>query len=77
MSGETGWLIELPHSNGGIPRWWCGSSNDGEHPLWSGDANRAVRFSRKVDAEQVMVTTLGSLSYSHNLFVSDHEWMKP
>lgn len=45
---ETAWLIEYPPSQDAQPRWW--------HPVigWTIDPNRALRLSRKEDAEAVI-----------------------
>lgn len=47
---ELGWLVEQRNSKTGEfkARWWALTGENGE---WSTDANSALRFSRKADAE--------------------------
>ena len=44
---ESGWLIEF---TGGAPSWWDGRGPD----TGMFDANEAVRFARREDAERVL-----------------------
>lgn len=44
-SGERGWLVEWPSSDGVPTRWWAPKFG------WVTDAGSALRFARKVDAE--------------------------
>lgn len=45
MSDEYGWLVEL---QGGLqPHWWAIENMS----FWTTDSTRALRFSRKADAE--------------------------
>ena len=41
---ESGWVIELGRSEVSAPEYWCGNG-------WSKDHMRAIRFARKIDAE--------------------------
>jgi hypothetical protein len=58
------WLIEdefAPQA-----RWWCGGD------VFSTDANSAVRFSRKEDADRVRLTTLARTEFP--LVATEHGW---
>ncbi|MGL4445714.1 MAG: hypothetical protein ACRCU1_18970 [Alsobacter sp.] len=44
---ESGWLIEIPGDHQ-RPLWWTGGG-------WTADADSAVRYARKVDAERVIL----------------------
>lgn len=59
----TAWLIEDRFAPG--PRWWHGAG-------YSSDANEAVRFARKVDAQRVILTTL--LNEDFPLIATEHGW---
>lgn len=62
---ETAWLIESRFTPG--PSWWSGK---GPAP-WTRNANEAVRFVRRQDAEAAM----DSLPDKHMIFVSEHMWI--
>lgn len=71
---ETGWLIE--RTNGGQPLWWGPPCSRWEWQqalvspeLWTTDASKAVRFSRKEDAEAVI-----RLEGFQNAIATDHMW---
>jgi hypothetical protein len=65
---EGAWLVELPYAAG--PRWWTGAREWADaSDKWTADANCAVRFSRKQDAEAV-AKGLGGKS-----FASEHMWI--
>lgn len=78
------WLIERPSTKGGQPRWWrtlvkgrpatihvIDATNDNE---WTTDANEAVRFARKEDAE----TVIKALDLPPSLMrATEHVWMSP
>jgi hypothetical protein len=56
--GDIGWLVERDGKWWGPQcsewqweRWWDTSPDDGEPPLWTDDANKALRFARQEDAE--------------------------
>lgn len=57
------WLIEDRDAPRG--RWWRGSG-------YSYEANEAIRFSRKDDAEKVILTTLAHEPFK--LIATDHIW---
>lgn len=50
MVAETAWLIEMTNSDAPIPRYWNPAPNKG----WVWSPNEAIRFSRKVDAEDYL-----------------------
>ena len=60
---KLAWLIE--DELGPQARWWCGES-------YSTDANEAIRFCRKEDAEKVIRTILASREFS--LIATEHGW---
>lgn len=61
---EAGWLVEL---NGERPRWWCVVR--GKEPDWSTNASQALRFARKVDAEDY----INEAGWTE-AFASEHIW---
>lgn len=61
---ETAWLIE--HNGGGMAIWWTGN---GVSPF-SPDANKAVRFCRKGDAEKVAALIVPNST----LKATEHAW---
>lgn len=70
----TAWLIELADHTS-AHRWWCGQSpysDDSGVTSWTVDANKAIRFSRKQDAELVM-TAFGLFHPNH--IVTEHSWV--
>ena len=55
---DAGWLVERDGKWWGPQcseweweHWWDHSPDDGVPPLWTGDANKALRFARQEDAE--------------------------
>lgn len=56
------WLIETSQSS-----WWSGNG-------YSTDANEAVRFSRKEDAEKVISTALDNEMLA--LIATEHGWLE-
>lgn len=61
MSTEYGWLIEVDIDG---PKWWGGGG------LFNTDANYAIRFARKVDAEEM-------IKYVPKFFGADSRPIKP
>ena len=51
---RVAWLIEIQLEDGYGPLWWRGGG------VWDCDADKAINFSRKIDAEQMLpfVSTL-------------------
>lgn len=58
---ETGWLIELPGTQG-MPVWWTAAG-------WTKDSLQAVRFCRREDAER----TARGLSHPC-IAITEHVW---
>lgn len=69
MRSETGWLIE--QVIGGRAVWWRARAECGR--LWTVDANEAVRFSRKLDAERVIMARVDP--FMSGAFATDHMWI--
>ena len=65
---ETAWLIEWPPSPDMQPRWW--------HPVhgWTVDPNRALRLSRKEDAEALIE---GHGRVGLRGVATEHKWITP
>jgi hypothetical protein len=61
---ETGWLVEL---KGSEPMWW--SLDPADEPAWTKDANKALRFARKVDADTFILDAGWT-----EAFASEHMW---
>ena len=77
---EQAWLVEFkPH--GHAPWWWGfnypGSTNAG----WCQDANNAVRFSRKEDAERMRLYVIaerglrGNTKFEESVIATEHTWI--
>lgn len=64
VKDETAWLIEL---RGSRPTWW--SLHPEEEPGWVPDANKALRFSRKQDADAYINDTGWT-----DAFATEHMW---
>jgi hypothetical protein len=64
---DVAWLIEL---RGSRPTWW--SLHSDEEPGWLPDANKALRFARKEDAE-AYIEDMGWT----DAFASEHMWCAP
>lgn len=64
---KSAWLIEWPASDNMPARWW--------HPKdgWMLDANKAVRFSRKEDAEAYK----REMRIGEHLMATEHIWCDP
>jgi hypothetical protein len=72
---ESGWLIEIKISDG--PQWIYSISEKGAL-LFTRDSNRAIRFSRKCDAE-IMASNIGVFctvifSSRPELLATEHQW---
>lgn len=76
---ERAWLVEWK-AHGYGPQWWGFKYTPGKHGDWCHDANDAIRFSRKVDAERMrlhviaVVGLTGHHEYEHSICVTEHEW---
>lgn len=64
--GECGWLIET-----GDHKYWDGRYADQDG--FTGDANEAVRFARRIDADRVIYWLLSK--YSVFLCAREHKWL--
>jgi hypothetical protein len=62
---HTAWLIEWPAADTPVARWW--------HPKtgWSNDANQAIRYARKEDAEAVIETG----KFCAGMIATEHQWI--
>jgi hypothetical protein len=70
MSNETAWLIEI--QIGGRAVWWRAIANCGR--TWTTDANEAVRFARKGDAERVIRGLRGDDPVMAGAIATEHMW---
>lgn len=70
---ETGWLIEC--TEGGVVSWFGYEYGDG---VWTFDAGKAIRFSRKIDAQCMIDVLLTRKVIAGNLVVEavEHMWCK-
>ena len=69
MTREVGWLIELVFP--GIPAQWAAPGPAGFH--WISDANHALRFARKVDAEAA-IQNFPMPAQRHSCVATEHVW---
>ncbi len=60
------WLIENHLTGSRTPVWWCGGH------MFSANANEAVRFARKQDAEKARLTIFDGVEYM--LVSTEHGW---
>lgn len=67
MATETAWLIEFKQSVSGRPAWYGDDGDEGLGMVL--DANQAIRFARKQDAETI-ITDIGWTE----AFASEHVW---
>lgn len=75
---EAAWLIECGKSESPSPHplWWVGSPmRQPACPWWTHDANRAVRFARKEDAER-MIHVIGLDDNASPAFASEHVFLR-
>ena len=63
---ERGWLIERKDKP--QPVWWMGHSSRGME--WTPNSLEAIRFARKIDADMVNVSLLGSCGEA-----TEHAWI--
>lgn len=68
MARETAWLIEFTQSVSKQPAWYGADDTEGLGMVT--DANQAIRFCRKWDAEQV-ITEIGWTE----AFATEHAWL--
>ena len=63
---EHGWLIERrPALYGGAPQWLIANWTF----EWTDDSSKAIRFSRREDAEQI-----ASMLESEPVSITEHQW---
>ena len=76
---ETAWLVEW-QAHGYGPKWWGFNYEPGIHADWCSDANNAVRFSRKEDAERMRLHIIaakglkGQHDYERSISATEHAW---
>ena len=76
---EHAWLVEW-NAHGYGPQWWGFIFTPGAHANWCSDANNAVRFSRKEDAERMRLHIIavagwtGHHAYEKSITATEHEW---
>lgn len=79
--GETvAWLVEWKaHGHG--PQWWGFNHTPGKSATWCSDANKAIRFARKEDAERMRLHIIavagltGMHNYEQSVSVTEHLWL--
>lgn len=64
MTAESGWVIEQGASEPCAPLYWIGSG------AWVSNHMEAIRFARKVDAEQAALMMLDGI----NVRIAEHIW---
>lgn len=74
------WLVEWKaHGHG--PQWWGFNHTPGKNATWCSDANNAIRFARKEDAERMRLHVIavagltGMHSYERSVSVTEHMWI--
>ncbi len=65
FKGEQGWLIERSHALGGPKYLFAGWSFE-----WTSDPLKAIRFSRREDAEQI-----ASMLETEEVSITEHQWL--
>ena len=76
---ERAWLVEWK-AHGFGPKWWGFNYEPGKHGHWCSDANNAIRFSRKEDAERMRLHIIavagfkGHHEYERSITATEHEW---
>jgi len=79
LTDESAWLIEW-QAHGHGPQWWGFNHTPGLFSDWCSDANNAIRFSRKEDAERMRLHVIavagfsGRLDYQRQVTVTEHMW---
>lgn len=76
------WLVEWKaHGHG--PQWWGFNHTPGKNANWCSDANNAIRFARKEDAERMRLHIIavagltGLHQYESSVSVTEHLWEAP
>jgi len=76
------WLVEWK-ADGYGPQWWGFNSTPGKNGTWCSDANNAIRFARKEDAERMRLHIIavagltGMHDYERSVSVTEHMWVGP
>ena len=76
---ERAWLVEWK-AHGFGPQWWGFNYAPGKHADWCSDANKAIRFSRKEDAERMRLHIIavfgftGRHDYERSISATEHAW---
>ena len=77
--GERAWLVESKVLGHG-PQWWGFNREPRKHADWCSDANDAIRFSRKADAESMRLHIIavagltGRHDYERTISATEHQW---
>jgi len=73
---NNGWMIEYHFDDTNGPHFWTGDYINHTGKIeWTTNPNHGVRFSRKCDAEMVMVGVLGLKLPCLNVLAVEHEWV--
>jgi len=78
-SAERAWLVEWK-AHGYGPQWWGFNYAPGRNADWCADANKAIRFSRREDAERMRLHIIavagltGMHDYERSITATEHEW---
>lgn len=67
---ETSWLLEV--QLGGRAVWWRARADCGR--TWTTDANEAIRFARKLDAERCRDALRNVDAFMADAIATDHMW---
>lgn len=76
---ESAWLVEWK-AHGYGPQWWGFNYEPRKSASWCSDANNAIRFSRKEDADRMRLHIIavagltGRHEYERSISVTEHEW---
>lgn len=70
---RSGWLLET--TVGGTPVWFRVARCDGSKWDLTADASRAVRFARKLDADQMIEFLMGLGVLGTTWKATGHEWV--
>ena len=73
VSDDTAWLIT--NTIAGRDVWWRAHNECGR--TWTTDANDAVRFARKEDAERVIGALRGVDGFMPDATATEHMWCPP
>lgn len=82
QSEAVAWLVEWK-AHGYGPQWWGFNHTPGKNATWCSDANNAIRFARKEDAERMRLHIIavagltGMHEYERSVSVTEHMWEGP